>query len=302
MSNSKETVKTLMKQYTFLDSLNLIKNQKEIKIKTNLKNINSNSVEDSGVKTLLEQQLNKSQFEFFENEMLESIYKSTKNKSLGKSRQSTSKPENVTNVSQTFGIKSKMDCKLYEVILPPISPRSVLWNSQKGHNLYVKTHQHYNPSERIKRPYCSEVFNPCHTFEKHYKVNFTGQGVKNSLNNYCFDDRVISKIQGELKYEKCDQGRKEIVTPKKEMIEKNNLNQEIAYLNSLRVNLKKRKMIFMNLIKFVKNDNVTNDHLTTIDGLINSLSKQNIFINFLKIKQILDKFEIYQDTNQIKQF
>lgn len=291
MKNSQETIKTLMNQYTYLDSLNLIKSKKEIKIKLNSKNV---KLLDDCVKKSLEQNLNKSQFEFFENEMLESIYKSTKNKSLGKCRQSNSSPENLTNV--TFGIKSKTGCKLYDIIMPPVSPRRVLLNSQKGHKLYVKTHQHYNPSEKIKRPYCSDVFKSNQTFGKHYKVNWSGQLIKNTLNNNYYHNRVISTIQSELNNEKYD--KRNLINENK--IEKYDLNQEIAYLNSLRINLKKKRIIFKNLIQFVKNENLTTNHLTTTSGLINSLSKQQIFINLFKLTQILDKFEISQNNNQIK--
>lgn len=288
--NTEETVKTLMNQYTFLESLNFITTEKKFKVKSNPKNVNL--LEDC-LKTNFEQQLNKSQFEFFENEMLESIYKSTKNKALGKCRQGNNiKPE---NLSETFGIKSNTGIKLYDIILPPVSPKSVLLNSHRGHKLYVQTHQHYNPSEQIKRPYCSEVFNSNHTFGKHYKVNFSGQIIKNSLNNNYFHNRVISTIQSELNNKQFE--RKLI---KESDIEKNDLNQEVAYLNSLRIYLKKKKIIFKNLIKFVKNDNLTNNHLTTTNGLTNSLSKQNMFINLFKLKQILDKFEIFQNNNQIK--
>lgn len=297
MTKTPETVKTLLKQYTFLDGLDLIKTEKKLNFKPNsilkCKDVNENTV-----KTLLEQQLNKSQFEFLENEMFESIYKSTKNASLGKGQQSQSIPENVTNFSKTFGIKTKTGCKLYDVILPPISPRRVLLNSQEGHKLYVKTHEHYNPSERITRPYCSEVVNLNHTFGKYYKVNTTGQGAKKALNFHYFHNRVISKIQAETKYEK-DDNRK--CTKPSEMFGKMNLNQEIAYLNTLRNNLKKKKMCFKNLIKFVKNDCLTNLHLISRNELIDSLSRQNIFIDLSKMKQILDKFEITDgSSNQIK--
>lgn len=193
--NSQETVKTLLNQYTLLDGLNLIKTKKEIKIKPNSKKVN---LLQNCVKTSLEQHLNKSKFEFFENEMLESIYKSKKNKSLGKCRQSGSTPENLSKY-ETFGIKSNTGSKLYDIILPPLSPSQILLNSQKGHKLYVQTHQHYNPSEQIKRPYCADVFHSNQTFGKHYKVNFSGQSTKQALNNNFFHNRVINTIQAELK-------------------------------------------------------------------------------------------------------
>lgn len=210
MSNLPESVKTLLKQYSFLDGLDLIKTEKKLNINTNL---NSNLAHNT-VKILLEQQLKKSKFQFLENEMLESIYKSTKNKSIGKCQQSQSLPENVTNSSKTFGIETKSGCKLYDIVLPPVSPRQVLWNSQEWHKVYVHTHQLYNPSERICRPYSCEAVNlKNHTFGKPYKVNTTGQGAKNLLNLDVFHNCVISKIQAEKKYPNDE------VTKKDEMIE-----------------------------------------------------------------------------------
>lgn len=87
----------------------------------------------------------------FKEKFYEEMY--FKKTTLGGVKKTYSKPEDVTNISQTFGSpssQSQNEC-LYDVILPAKSAEQVNKEYEAFHDKYIISHNHYFPSEQVNR-------------------------------------------------------------------------------------------------------------------------------------------------------
>ncbi|XP_039487168.1 uncharacterized protein LOC120448974 isoform X1 [Drosophila santomea] len=107
----------------------------------------------SSIRDLLSSELQKSRFTSFKEKFYEEMYfrKST----LGEVKKTYSKPDSVTNTSQTFGSPSSpgQSESLYGVILPAKSAEQVNKEYEAFHDKYIISHNHYFPSEQVNRRY-----------------------------------------------------------------------------------------------------------------------------------------------------
>ncbi|XP_052843879.1 uncharacterized protein LOC128257095 [Drosophila gunungcola] len=143
---------------------------------------------------LLTSELQKSRFVSFKEKFYEEMYHKKGN--LGQVKPTFSKPDSVTNFSQTFGRPSNPipSESLYSIILPPKSPEQVNREYQEFHDKYIISHNHYFPSEQINRKY-SHPFDrnsPCGDF---HSLGDFGLKVKRCLEEGGNHLKVIGKSQ-----------------------------------------------------------------------------------------------------------
>lgn len=93
----------------------------------------------------------KTKFQEFYDKVYEAKYKSLKERPLGKSRDCSSKPEDISNETTTFGRTTEVGVPLYDLVLPNKTPFQVIYEHEEGHDKYLLSHKHYFPAERINR-------------------------------------------------------------------------------------------------------------------------------------------------------
>lgn len=91
----------------------------------------------------------KSRFTVFKEKFSEEMY--LKQAKLGEVKPTGSKPDNVTNLSCTFGRETRSKERLYDMVLPPKPAEQVNREFAKFHDKYVISHNHYFPSEQVNR-------------------------------------------------------------------------------------------------------------------------------------------------------
>jgi len=108
-------------------------------------------IPSSSIRDLLTSELQKSRFMSFKEKFYEEMY--FKKPNVGKVKQSLSKPDSVTNLSQTFGSPSSLapSESLYTVVMPTKSTEQVNREYEAFHDKYIISHNHYFPSEQINR-------------------------------------------------------------------------------------------------------------------------------------------------------
>ncbi|XP_017133953.1 EF-hand domain-containing family member B [Drosophila elegans] len=148
----------------------------------------------SSLGELLTSELQKSRFVSFKEKFYEEMYHKKAN--LAQAKPTFSKPDSVTNLSQTFGRPSNLTPSesLYSIILPPKSPEQVNREYQEFHDKYIISHNRYFPSEQINRKY-SQSFDrnsPCGDF---HSLGDFGLKVKRCLEEGGNHLKVIGKSQ-----------------------------------------------------------------------------------------------------------
>ncbi|XP_017060078.1 EF-hand domain-containing family member B [Drosophila ficusphila] len=150
------------------------------------------------IRDLMTSELQKSLFVSFKEKLYEELY--FKKAKLGNAKETHSKPESVTNFSQTFGRAANPthgSNSLYTTIMPPKSPKEVNQEYQKFHDKYIISHNHYFPSEQVNRGY-SKPFdskNPCGEIQG---IDNFGHHVKSCLEEGENHLKVIGKAQVEF--------------------------------------------------------------------------------------------------------
>ncbi|GJQ86612.1 hypothetical protein Trydic_g7844 [Trypoxylus dichotomus] len=95
------------------------------------------------------------------NDLRETTYQSHWNQELGKSRDPNGAfPKGFDVENFTFGFPTKREYGVAELINPRKSHLEVLLESQEGHELYRKSHNDYNPGERVERGYLKPSYDP----------------------------------------------------------------------------------------------------------------------------------------------
>ncbi|CAG9833594.1 unnamed protein product [Diabrotica balteata] len=112
-------------------------------------------------------------------DLQETTYDSFWNKEIGKSRDSVpGLPKGTIPTEVTYGKPTIKETSVKELVNPPKTPYEVLWNSQIGHEKYKKTHNDYNPGERLHRGYMSPPFDEKACFGKTTMYDYRGIWVK----------------------------------------------------------------------------------------------------------------------------
>lgn len=99
---------------------------------------------------LLSPELKKTRFIAFREKFSEDMF--FKKPEVGKVFPLESKPESFTNESFIYGQPTRRSERIYELILPNKSVEEINRDYTRWHDKYVKSHNHYFPSERIRRP------------------------------------------------------------------------------------------------------------------------------------------------------
>ncbi|EDV51429.1 uncharacterized protein LOC6544541 [Drosophila erecta] len=148
----------------------------------------------SSIQDLLTSELQKSRFMSFKEKFYEETY--FKKATLGEVKKTYSKPDNVTNTSQTFGSPSSPSQteSLYDVILPAKSAEQVNKEYETFHDKYIISHNHYFPSEQVNRRY-SQPFDPKSPCGDVRTVGDFGLKVKRCLEEGENHLKVIGKAQ-----------------------------------------------------------------------------------------------------------
>ncbi|EDW41119.1 EF-hand domain-containing family member B [Drosophila sechellia] len=148
----------------------------------------------SSIRDLLTSELQKSRFMSFREKFYEEMY--FKKATLGEVKKTYSKPEDVTNTSQTFGSPSspsQNEC-LYDVILPAKSAEQVNKEYEAFHDKYIISHNHYFPSEQVNRRYAQPFDRKSPCGDIHTQGDF-GLKVKRCLEEGENHLKVIGKAQ-----------------------------------------------------------------------------------------------------------
>ncbi|SPP76490.1 uncharacterized protein LOC117579187 [Drosophila guanche] len=132
----------------------------------------------------------KSRFLSFKQMLYEDIY--SRRSKLGSTRPAHSKPESVTNDSQTFGCSSTSSESLYPIILPPKSAEQVNKEYNEAHDKRIISHNHYFPSEKINRNY-THPFDRRHTFGQYLGGDANGSLMKRCLKLKDGPELILSK-------------------------------------------------------------------------------------------------------------
>ncbi|CAG9858399.1 unnamed protein product [Phyllotreta striolata] len=121
----------------------------------------------------------RTRYQILLDELEESVHDSYWNKEVGKQYDPTpALPRGMIPVLEKFGIKSNLTEKAELVVNPPKTPYEVLTESQKAHEMYVKTHGDYNPSEKLHRNYWCPPYDCCKRFGRRYNYDYRGIWVK----------------------------------------------------------------------------------------------------------------------------
>ncbi|XP_022218286.2 uncharacterized protein LOC111071319 [Drosophila obscura] len=141
-----------------------------------------------------------SRFLSFRMKLYEDLY--SKQSPLGSARPAHSKPESVTNDSQTFGCVSTTSETLYSIMLPPKSAEQVNKEYNEFHDKRIVSHNHYFPSEKINRNY-THPFDRRNTFGQYLGVDANGSLVKRCLKLNDGPDVIIRKPHQDFMERHC---------------------------------------------------------------------------------------------------
>ncbi|XP_042331445.1 EF-hand domain-containing family member B isoform X2 [Sceloporus undulatus] len=115
-------------------------------------------------------------------EKKESIYLSTREAPLGKSHDQSLKLPKIVDVNNTpFGVATIREGPGGDVINPPKTFDEVQTEAEKGHDLYVLTHNDYYVGEPVNRKYDPSTFNRFNTYGKETPHYNDGRNVNRTL-------------------------------------------------------------------------------------------------------------------------
>ncbi|ALC44726.1 CG33490 [Drosophila busckii] len=144
------------------------------------------------VPALLAVESSKSRFAVFMEKTSEDMY--LKQPKLGQVKQTHSKPDSVTNLSQTFGKQTPPFDRLYDIILPPKTVEQVNREHGDFHEKYIVSHSHYFPAEQINRKY-DAPYARFNTYGSKPQGDVSGHLVKRCMQQCADHVIIISKEQ-----------------------------------------------------------------------------------------------------------
>ncbi|KAH8364330.1 hypothetical protein KR084_006065 [Drosophila pseudotakahashii] len=290
-------------------------------IKQNFYSIPAGSVIPSNsLRDLLTSELKKSRFMSFKEKFYEEMY--FKKPHLGQVRKTFSKPDSVSNHSQTFGSPSSAAPSepLYAIVMPNKSAEQVNKEYEAFHDKYIISHNHYFPSEQVNRKYTQPFDRNCPCGDLQSLGDF-GLKVKRCLEEGENNLKVIGKAQVDFmnrteaplgtKFKKYSYAVPDIIfgTPPHsngdvkmllnniEPCDKNNrLLDAIAYLNKKRHNLRKPLDFHMHSLRSLleSSDSNKSGHLS-LARIREILAKFHIHLDFQKIRIALSHFQMIID-------
>ncbi|XP_050307404.1 EF-hand domain-containing family member B-like [Anthonomus grandis grandis] len=181
-----ENVPSVLKQYKVVDEIEALKHdakiwkEEEFKLPRKLPPIQNKQFlgTNTEISTILRPPT-MTRYQQLIQDLKDTPYSSYWNAQIGKSRDPTpGLPIGMIPVETTFGEPSKKDITVKELVNPPKGPYEVLRESQVGHEMYKKTHDDYNPSERICRGYRSPPYDSHKCFGGRTKYDPRGIWVK----------------------------------------------------------------------------------------------------------------------------
>ncbi|KAK5646766.1 hypothetical protein RI129_005230 [Pyrocoelia pectoralis] len=143
----------------------------------------------------------KTRYETLINDLKETSYESYWNKVEGRSQDPVpGLPAGMDTILTTYGKPNDGKVTAKDLLNPPKTTYQVLWDSQVGHELYIKTHNDYNPGEGKDRKYLKPAFNPNKRFGKRCYYDQRGIWVKCAC-NWCNTDPLTAtnSIQADSK-------------------------------------------------------------------------------------------------------
>ncbi|XP_017089912.2 EF-hand domain-containing family member B-like [Drosophila bipectinata] len=127
---------------------------------------------------LLSFELNKSLMTLLQEKCRENLFK--KKIGLGEAMETKSKPDDVTNLSRTFGDANPQEGALYDLLMPRKTAEQVNREYAEFHQKHIVSHNHYFPAEQINRGYNKE-FNRFRAFGIPSNSDRSGIKMKNCL-------------------------------------------------------------------------------------------------------------------------
>ncbi|KAH8296451.1 hypothetical protein KR054_006439 [Drosophila jambulina] len=242
---------------------------------------------------------------------------------LGRAMEAHSKPENVTNWSQTFGKVSPPEESVYSVIMPRKSAEQVNREYAEFHDQHIISHNHYFPAEQINRRY-SQQFNRFDTFGVPTLTDPTGNKVKNCLHESEEHLKIIKKPKKDIDNRtKAPLGRKFLwypyVIPKnmtfgrppqhefgiQSLLEHTTpssrterMTAAIRHLNHLRNLLQEREDFNMNqLIAALDKKDTEGKRQLPLGQIVQIMRKMNVPVNSFKIRTAASHFRLFVDEN-----
>ncbi|KAH8379657.1 hypothetical protein KR009_006426 [Drosophila setifemur] len=292
-----------------------------------LRNVPSSSgtyprIPSDSVGELITTELRKSRFISFKDKFYEDLY--TKKSNVGEIRPANSKPDSVTNLSQTFGTASVSMGSLYSIVMPEKSVDDVNREYSKAHEKYIISHNHYLPSEQVNRKY-TKPFDRLNIFGEYKQAVDSGLNVKRCLvqgDNHLmvigkaqedFRDRTLAPLGKKFSKYPCSVPDIVYGAPRrsnggvKMMLENgapretsNHLMDAIFYLKQLRLSLKKRNdfQILSLLLVMKRMDNDQTGHLR-LEQILKILGNFHGKLDTKKIRLALSHFRMIIDENCI---
>ncbi|EDW70929.1 EF-hand domain-containing family member B [Drosophila virilis] len=264
----------------------------------------------------------KSRFTVFKEKFSEEMY--LKQAKLGEVKPTGSKPDNVTNLSCTFGRETRSKERLYDMVLPPKPAEQVNREFAKFHDKYVISHNHYFPSEQVnrnyKQPFCKDA-----TYGAGTRGDVSGQLVKRCLQQCAGHVIIISKEQMDFidrtfprlgkKYKKypylvpsdmiygtptyvpdCD--CKMLIEDISPCQSNKHLIEALGHLNMWRHKLQKRSDFHMfDLISVLEHSDKEQTRYLPLKKIFEVMHKMHLYIDIYKMRTTLAHFKMILDEN-----
>lgn len=199
------SVKDCLTHYPLVDQIAALKNDCKIDDKDRIEHVPQKmlSKRNTGTHTELHEILNPpvpTRYQTLIDDLKCTSYRSYWDEEVGKTRDPTpGLPGGMDPINTTFGIPSTVQDSVKLLVNPDKSFYQVLYDSQDGHSWYRKTHNDYNPSERVCRDYKSPPFDPTKLNGEKSAYDPRGIFVRCAC-RWCVSEPVIpvSKIQADL--------------------------------------------------------------------------------------------------------
>ncbi|KAH8239403.1 hypothetical protein KR032_003842 [Drosophila birchii] len=240
--------------------------------------------------------------------------KHSKSAKVGEIMPTNSKPSQVTNWSQTFGLLKTPSESLYSTIMPLKSDEQVNREYAEFHRDHIVSHNHYFPAEQINRGY-TKPFERYKVFGLKQGADLNGTSMKKCMaqgdehltvvNKTWMDFMKRTKAPLGKKYEKYLDNVPDIFFGtclrekclKKIPLKKDDtLVKAISYLNELRHSLGKRNDFYMiDLItRLEKIDQEKTGHMP-LSLILDTMHKLHIRLDASKIRTALSHFRLITD-------
>ncbi|XP_017090043.2 EF-hand domain-containing family member B [Drosophila bipectinata] len=273
---------------------------------------------DSSLKDLLTSELRKSRFVSFKEKFYEELY--FKKPIVGEVKPAYTKPDSVTNLSQTFGRPSNSTDSLYSLIMPVKSAEEVNREYGEFHDKHIVSHNHYFPAEQIRRNY-KKPFDPSDIFGDCHQALDTGLNVKHCLVEGENHLKVIGKAQVDfMNRTEAPLGKKFKSYPSevpdmvfgrpnqsngsvKMLIDNvvpcesaNFLMAAIRYLKTLRQGLRKRSDFHMRILyTALERQDLDQTGQLPLDRILETLQKFNVRVDARKFRILISHFRMFVD-------